>query len=206
MRFLLDGMLGKLTRWLRMIGYEATYLKNYEDGKLLSLAKRDSLTLLTSDRELYRTAASRGIESFLVRGRTEAERLAALADRYKLNLRIDTTVSRCPVCGSPLREAPRDEVEDAVPPATFKVHQTFWVCNNPECGKVYWQGSHWKKIEQTLETARNILDNKKRNRAREYREQASKPRKRRPTGPAGTTSDHELPRKPPTHQTPARYL
>ncbi len=206
MHFLLDGMLGKLTRWLRMIGYEATYLNNYEDSKLLSLAKRDSLTLLTSDQELYRTAASRGIESFLVEGRTEGERLAALADRYKLNLRIDTTVSRCPVCGSSLREAPRDEVEDAVPPATFKVHQTFWVCNNPECGKVYWQGSHWKKIEQTLETARNILDDKKSTRTREYGKQTPKPRKRRSTGPSGTASDHELHRKTPNHQTPVRNL
>ena len=161
MHFLLDGMLGKLTRWLRMIGCEATYLNNCEDSELLTLAKRDSLTLLTSDQELFRAAASRGIECYLVEGRTEAERLAALADRYKLNLRIDTTISRCPVCGSRLSETPRDQVEGAVPPATFKVHQTFWSCNNPECGKVYWQGSHWNKIEQTLQTARNILEDKK---------------------------------------------
>ena len=199
MHFLLDGMLGKLTRWLRMMGYEATYLNDSEDSRLLILAKRDALTLLTSDRQLYRTAASHGIESFLVQGRTEAERLAALADRYKLNLRIDTTVSRCPICGSPLRQVPRDEVESAVPPATFKVHHTFWVCNNPECCKVYWQGSHWKKIEQTLETARNILDDKESTRTREYGKQTPKPRRRRSTGTSGTASNHELPRKTSNH-------
>jgi uncharacterized protein len=167
MHFLLDGMLGKLTRWLRMLGYEATYLNNCEDSKLLTLAKRDSLTLLTSDHELFRVAASRGIECFLVEGRTEAERLAALAERYKLNLSIDTTISRCPACGSRLRETPKDQVEGTVPPATFKVHHTFWACNNPECGKVYWQGSHWNKIEQTLQTARKLLDEKRTIRTRE---------------------------------------
>jgi uncharacterized protein with PIN domain len=158
MHFLLDGMLGKLTRWLRMMGYEATYLNNYGDKDLLSIAKRDSLTLLTSDQELYRTAVGRGIETFLVEGRTEPERLAALAERYKLDLQIDTRISRCPVCGALLKEVPNDQVKDLVPPATFKVYQTFWVCGNPDCHKVYWQGSHWKKIEQTLQAARMILD------------------------------------------------
>ena len=186
-------MLGKLARWLRMIGYEATYLNDYRDKDLLSVAKRDSLTLLTSDQELYRTAVGRGIECFLVEGRTEAERLAALADRYKLDLHIDTTVSRCPVCGSPLREISKNDVKESVPPATFKVYQTFWVCNNPTCGKVYWQGSHWKKIEQTLENARKILDNKRRARAQELNKQTTNPRGRHPASASGSTSNHELP-------------
>ncbi len=160
MHFLLDGMLGKLTRWLRMMGYEATYLNNYGDRDLLTIAKRESLTLLTSDQELYRTAVGRGADAFLVEGRTEAERLAALAERYKLDLRIDTRISRCPVCGALLKETPNSEVNGLVPPATFKVYQTFWVCSNPECHKVYWQGSHWKKIEQTLRAAKRIIDDK----------------------------------------------
>lgn len=169
MHFLLDGMLGKLARWLRMIGYEATYINDGEDPDLLSLAKRDSLILLTSDEELHRTAAGRDIESFLVKGRTEAERLAGLAERYGLNLRIDTAISRCPVCGWPLKAIQKEDARAHVPPATFKVYQSFWVCTNPSCVKVYWQGSHWKRIEQTLESARKILDTKRSVRARRER-------------------------------------
>ena len=161
MGFLLDGMLGKLTRWLRMLGYEAVYVNDTSDKDLLSIAKRDSLILLTSDEELYRTAVFRNIETFLVQGRTEPERLAALADRFKLTLKIDTTISKCPVCGSSIKEVPKDQVQSSVPPATFKVYTSFWVCTNPKCAKVYWQGSHWKKIEQTLESARKILDAKR---------------------------------------------
>ena len=160
MRFLLDGMLGKLARWLRMIGYECTYANNSDDRELLTIAKRDSLVLLTSDAELYRTAIARNIESFLVEGRTEPERLASLAERFKLRLSIDTAISRCPVCGSLLRETAKENVQSAVPPATFKVYKTFWSCSNPKCAKVYWQGSHWKRIEQTLASANKILDRK----------------------------------------------
>ena len=157
MGFLLDGMLGKLARWLRMLGYDAVYLNNSSDQELLSMAKRDSLVLLTSDEQLYRTASVRGIATVLVQGRTEPERLAGLAGRYKLRLEIDTANSRCPQCGFAIREVSKDEVKSSVPPTTFKVYITFWVCTNPKCAKVYWQGSHWKKIEQTLESARKIL-------------------------------------------------
>jgi hypothetical protein len=158
MRFLLDGMLGKLTRWLRMLGYEASYENDRTDDDLLSIAKEGSFILLTSDEELYRTATFRGVQSFLIRGRNEPERLAELAERYKLRLEIDTRESRCPDCGSLIKETPKRNVEDSIPPATFKVYNAFWVCTNPNCAKVYWQGSHWKKIEQTLRAAKKILD------------------------------------------------
>ncbi len=161
MDFLLDGMLGKLTRWLRIIGCNALYLNDKSDHELLVLAKEHSLILLTSDEELFRTAISRGIQSFLVIGHTEPEKLAEIAKRYDLNLRINTTISRCPVCGSTIRETSKNDVRDSVPPATFKIYQSFWLCTNPACAKVYWQGSHWKKIEQTLENARKILDIKR---------------------------------------------
>jgi hypothetical protein len=158
MRFLLDGMLGKLTRWLRMLGYDASYQNDSSDSYLLSTAKSGSLILLTADEELYRTAMFRGIQSFLVRGKTEPERLAELAERYKLRLEIDTSKSRCPSCGSTIKETEKESLRNLVPAATFKVYKTFWVCTNPNCAKIYWQGSHWKKIEQTLQAAKKILD------------------------------------------------
>jgi len=141
-----------------MLGYDALYENNTPDSKLLAIAKSESLILLTADEELFRTASFRGIESFLIRGKTEPERLAELAQRYKLTLDIDTAKSKCPICGSPIKETPKASLENSVPAATFKVYKTFWVCTNPNCGKIYWQGSHWKKIEQTLQAARKILD------------------------------------------------
>ncbi len=144
-----------------MLGYEAVYLNNSSDQELLSRAKRDSLVLLTSDEQLYRTASVRGIETVLVQGRTEPERLAGLAERYNLRLEIDTANSRCPQCGFAIREISKDDVKSSVPPTTFKVYRSFWVCTNPKCAKVYWQGSHWKKIEQTLESARRTVDTRR---------------------------------------------
>ena len=151
-------MLGKFARWLRMLGYDTVYENDRSDADLIAMAKANGLILLTSDEQLYRTAIMRGVESFLVTGNTEPDRLAKFAERFKVNLTIDAAKSRCPICGSDIEERPKAAVEGSVPPATFKVYQTFWVCTNTKCAKVYWQGSHWQKIERTLEEARKILE------------------------------------------------
>jgi uncharacterized protein len=171
MRFLLDGMLGRLARWLRMIGYDAWYYKEYSDAELLQQAKQESLALLTCDVQLYRAAIARNIECFLVEGTDEPEKLANLAARFNLRLDIDTERSRCPVCGSHIKPVEKREIASRIPPATFKIYQSFWSCTNAACAKVYWQGSHWKRIEETLENARIILER----RQHEGREKSSIP-------------------------------
>ena len=160
MRFVLDGMLGKLTRWLRMMGHDALYLNDAKDQELVASAIRENRILLTSDVALYRRAIARGAETFLVKGKTEAERLAELAERFKLDLSVDTSESRCPACGSVLNAASKEEVSGRVPETTFKVFDEFWACSNPDCGKVYWQGSHWENISAVLEKARKIQNKK----------------------------------------------
>ena len=149
-------MLGKLTRWLRMMGHDAVYLNDAKDQDLIKKAIKEERVLLTSDVALYRYATARGVEAFLVKGRTEAERLGSLASRFRLNLEVDTTESRCPACGSLLEVASKDQVRGRVPETTFNVFNEFWTCSNPQCGKVYWQGSHWENIGAVLEEARKI--------------------------------------------------
>jgi len=160
MRFLLDGMLGRLTRWLRMIGCEARYAKNSSDTELIRVARENSLVLLTCDVQLYRAAIARNVECFLIQGANESERLANLAARFNIQLDIATERSRCPACGEVIKPANKDEIAPRIPTATFKLYQSFWICSNTSCAKIYWQGSHWKRIEETLENARMILENK----------------------------------------------
>lgn len=150
-------MLGKLTRWLRMMGHDAVYLNDAQDQDLAANAVREKRILLTSDVALYRFATARGADTYLVKGRTEAERLASLASRFNLDLSVNTTESRCPTCGSPLSATSKEEVKGKVPATTFNVFDEFWTCSNPGCGKVYWQGSHWENINAVLEKARKIL-------------------------------------------------
>lgn len=157
MRFVADGMLGKLTRWLRMLGHDVEYSSSFDDGELISVARSENRVLLTRDVKLYRKAATEGVEAFLVEGKTEYEKLAELARRYGFKLEIDVPDSRCPKCNSRIRPVRKEEVMERIPESTSKHYDEFWECQN--CGKIYWQGSHWKRINKTLSQAKQVLKN-----------------------------------------------
>lgn len=154
-RFVADGMLGKSTRWLRLLGYDVEYKNNVDDNELLEQARSKDRTLLTRDVDLYRRAVSQGIEAFIVEGERESEKLANVAKRFGLSLEFDSRLSRCPTCNSSLRAAPREEVASMIPKSTLEGYKEFWLCTG--CGKVYWQGGHWRKIDAILSESRTLL-------------------------------------------------
>ena len=154
MRFLVDGMLGGLARWLRILGQDVRYDSKATDNDLLRVAEEESMVLLTRDKELYERAIAREISSALVLGETEEERLAQIANSFGISLDVTMAKTKCPECGSDLKETSKDEIAGRVPPASLKLYHQFWECTGRNCGKVYWVGSHWKHIHQALEGAK----------------------------------------------------
>ena len=148
-------MLGKLSRWLRMLGHDVKYFPIADDNKLAEMAKQEKRILLTRDRELVQRATKLGVKSVLVEATEEANKLAFLAEHFGFKLEIDLRVSRCPKCNAELKIVTKEEVADEIPEATSRYYSEFWKCTG--CGKVYWQGAHWKKIEKTLEKAQSKL-------------------------------------------------
>jgi len=148
-------MLGKLTRWLRMLGHDVHYYRSTDDKKLVEMAKTEKRILLTRDLKLYQQAVTRGVEAILVEATDEAEKLADLANRFNFKLEIDLSVSRCPKCNTTIKAVSKETVITQIPEATSTYYNDFWKC--PECGQVYWQGAHWKRIEKTLKEAKDKL-------------------------------------------------
>lgn len=155
MKFVADGMLGKLTRWLRMLGQDVEYSNQMDDSELLKTANKKRRVLLTKDIELYKRASARNIETFYVEGRTEAEKVAEIAGRFEIPLKINMEKSRCPACNARIKPIPKKDVTEKVEKNTFAFYNEFWTC--PKCGKIYWQGAHWGNIQATLEKAEKIL-------------------------------------------------
>jgi uncharacterized protein with PIN domain len=153
-KFIADGMLGKLVRWLRMLGQDVMYSTQFEDAELMTMAEQEQRVLLTRDLELYKRALAKGIDAFYVEGRTEAEKLAELAERFNFSLTIDLKRSRCPRCNAKILLTPKEQLASEVEKNTFTYYSEFWKC--PNCGQVYWQGAHWKGILATLEEAKKI--------------------------------------------------
>jgi len=161
LKFIADGMLGKLTRWLRILGHNVKYSNKLDDNQLLTIAKKERRILLTRDLELYQQATAKGINAFYLEGTDEAERLAQLAKRFGIKLEVDMTTSRCPKCNTRVKPIEKEKIADKIEKSTFTYYNEFWQC--PKCEQIYWQGAHWTRIRKTLEQAKENLKKLKKN-------------------------------------------
>ncbi len=155
MRFITDGMLGKLTRWLRILGHDVEYTGSMDDQELIQKAKKEKRVLLTRDVELFRQAIAKGAEAFLVEDPNQTANLASLAKRFKIKLEVNVKISRCPKCNGTIKTIPKAEITDKIPATTSSNYDDFWQCQ--QCRQIYWHGAHWDRIEKTLDEARKAL-------------------------------------------------
>lgn len=139
-------MLGRLAKWLRILGYDTLYVPSLDDGKLARIARAEGRVLLTRDTQLIKR---RGIESLFIYSDDFLEQLRQVVG--DLNLNVDNSFTRCPVCNQVLRGIDREDVRERVPPYVFKNQERFSLC--PDCGKIYWRGTHWERMRRLLEEA-----------------------------------------------------
>ena len=111
-KFVTDGMLGKLTRWLRILGHDVEYVGSMDDKELIQKAKKENRVLLTSDLELYKQAIARGAEAFLVENPNQTANLASLAKRFNLRLEVNVKISRCPKCNGTIRTVSKTAIAE----------------------------------------------------------------------------------------------
>lgn len=151
MKFAVDGMLGKLARWLRIAGHDTVYARDLEvepdkeDETLLRLATRQRRILLTADKKLYARALGAGLKTVLVTKKDVVDQLLEISRALGRSVELDFEKSRCPVCNGVLVQANPSEVSEDV----RKKNKEFWKCSS--CGKIYWEGKHWRGIIKTAE-------------------------------------------------------
>ena len=143
MKLLADTMLGRLARWLRIVGYDTVYIPDADDFALMRLARAEERLILTRDRAL---AERRGFRSLLVDGESLEEKL--LQVWAAVGPPPHGSVSRCPLCNQHLFKAPPDMVAARVPPYVQKTHERFAFCG--ACDRIFWQGTHWQHIRSLI--------------------------------------------------------
>ena len=144
LRLLADGMLGRLTKWLRLLGYDTAYDNAATDPELARRARAEGRILLTRDQAL---AARRGLRALLIRSQALEEQVREV--RQGLGPPPHAALSRCAVCNSVLERMSHDQAAQRVPPHVLRTQTEFRFC--PGCGRVYWPGSHLKAIRAQLD-------------------------------------------------------
>jgi uncharacterized protein with PIN domain len=135
-KFLADAALGRLARYMRMLGYDVAYLRGEDGAAVLREALRTGRIVLTRRRDL---AAREDVTAFLVESDDVLAQLAATARRFGLRFMPDA-LTRCLECNEPLRAVSKEEVRELLPPHVRKTQEKFTRC--PSCGRVYWPGTH----------------------------------------------------------------
>ena len=145
-RFVLDGHLGRLAAYLRMLGFDTRYQNHADDAVLAEISKDEHRILLTRDQGLLkRSAVTHG---YWVRATAPREQLREIVQRFDLQ-RLAQPFTRCLSCNGLLRAAPFDEVKGQLPENAARVYHEFWRCT--ACHKVYWPGSHYQRMTRLIE-------------------------------------------------------
>ncbi|MDH7570189.1 MAG: Mut7-C RNAse domain-containing protein [Armatimonadota bacterium] len=137
-RFAADSNVGRLARWLRILGYDVTYDAFIADGDLVRHALEEERVILTRDNGIVARKAVRRFV-FVAHDRVD-DQLRQVVTECALQLDPSRFWTRCPLDNTEIRPVPKELVAGRVPPFTFRTHDEYSEC--PRCGRVYWRGSH----------------------------------------------------------------
>ncbi|MBA7466509.1 MAG: hypothetical protein GH156_01000 [Dehalococcoidia bacterium] len=149
-RFIVDTNVGKLARWLRMLGYDTLFINNIDDEELIAIGLKEKRVLLTKDTQimLRRVVISDRLKAILIQSDDVKAQLLQVVRAMKLDQERKFTL--CLECNEPLVPKRKDEVQELVPPYVFKTQPNYYQC--PSCQRVYWRGTHWQRMKQEVET------------------------------------------------------
>lgn len=148
-KFVADCHLGKLAKYLRIMGIDTLFFTHIEDDKLIIIANNENRIILTRDRELSERKNAPAL--FLEPTDTKAQ-LKALIDSYDLK-EHPAPFSRCIVCNTQLQVIEKEQIIDRLPEKVKKYFDYFEYC--PTCDRIYWQGDHYRHMMEFLEEVLN---------------------------------------------------
>ena len=144
MKFIADVMVGKLARWLRILGFDVAYSNTYEDDEVIRLAEIENRVILTRDRPL--AARVRNAPYLLIASDHYKEQVRQVITTF--GLKDFKVFSRCIECNWPLKEVDKEAAFERVPPFVYLTQERFAMC--PSCNRVYWHGTHADQMLKRL--------------------------------------------------------
>ena len=154
-RFVVDVNVGRLAKWLRVMGYDTLFPSEAGDNELVRIAIKEGRVLVTRDGEIARRRAVRLGQMRLVR--IEDDNLRSQLRQLVRELQLDLTggFSRCVRCNQVLNAVAKKDVAERLPPYVFQSQFQFMEC--PECSRLYWRGTHWSNMVAELDQVYGAL-------------------------------------------------
>jgi len=144
-KLLLTKELGRLAKWLRILGYDAEYARESNPASLIIQALRQERVILTRN---HRLPASRGIKIITLKTQKLKEQLVETLRELKVDPQTDRMFSRCTICNKELVSIDKTKIKGKVPEYVYNTQENFFVCT--ACNRIYWQGTHWGNVNSIM--------------------------------------------------------
>lgn len=145
MKFLVSRELGRLSKWLRILGFDSVYFNQDNISSLIIQALRDERVIVTRN---HRLPQATGIRIVLLKAEKLNEQLSEFLKVLQIQPNPDKMFTRCIICNEELVEVGKETIKDRVPEYVFKTQENFITC--PKCQRIYWPGTHWGNVTHTL--------------------------------------------------------
>jgi len=148
-KFIVDHNVGKLAKWLRIMGYDTRFFNGADDADLVATALAEGRVILTRDTQIVKRGiiTSGRLKAFLIQSDDPEQQMRQVIDRLNLDCQL-RPFALCLECNQPLQERSKQQVKDLVPPYVFQTQSQYMEC--PACHRIYWRGTHWQAMTNRL--------------------------------------------------------
>jgi uncharacterized protein with PIN domain len=149
MKFIVDHNVGKLVKWLRMMGYDTLFFTGDDDWQMVITALKEDRVILTRDTGVMKrgVVADGRVTSLLIHSDDSREQIRQVIETLSLDYRTGL-FTRCMECNTTLEERTVEQVRDRTPLRVLKTQTEFKEC--PFCHRIYWKGTHWQAMNEKL--------------------------------------------------------
>ena len=148
-RFIVDHNVGKLAKWLRVMGYDTLFFNGSNDSRMIATALAERRVILTRDTQIMqRRVVTKGqLKAILIKSDRPELQMHQVIETLNLDCQF-RPFTICLECNQTLVVRSKEQVKDLVPPYVFRTQSQYMEC--PTCQRIYWRGTHWQAMTERL--------------------------------------------------------
>ncbi len=149
-KFIADNNVGKLARWLRLMGYDTLLFRQKDDDRMIKTALSEDRVILTKDAQFMkrRLVTSGTLKTVHIEQDDPRLQVQEVVKTLKLDCHFKP-FSLCLECNRLLVVWDKEEVMNLVPARVFETQTQYTQC--PACHRIYWPGTHWQAMGKKLQ-------------------------------------------------------